>query len=299
MHRVRDHRRRASAYALVVGTATIVAVIGMAAVAAVRVTRRSAESATQAAQARHLAGPAIEWGILQINDDPNWRSTFTSGVWGTEKTLGRALLTWRVVDEDQGDLTTTVTGPVRIYGRATIGNVVRVSRVLLRSEAVASANLLQNGFIEEGSSPWTCGGACDLAEDTTTVYEAGTSLSATNRSSPLAGPQQDVTDVINSGVEYYTEVWVQAADVGGASFILSIEMDTTDGAQSVTLAPVVTAAEWTLVAGKVTPVWTGTLLFPADCAVSTREANWSGLRKNSPLTRRMRSSGSRPAFSAP
>ena len=103
MLRNRTPRRRGSIYVVVLGTSTVVTVVGLSALMAMRVERRSAEGLGDFAQARMHARSAIELGIWQIGVDSNWRGR-TSGVWETNKPIGTGSLALSVEDPLDGDL---------------------------------------------------------------------------------------------------------------------------------------------------------------------------------------------------
>lgn len=101
----RNPRKRATVYLAVLGAAMILTVIGFSALAAVRVQRRAAESTTDFAAARLYAQSAIELGLLWIDQDANWRETYTSGVWVANGTIGDGKYTLEGVDPNDNDLT--------------------------------------------------------------------------------------------------------------------------------------------------------------------------------------------------
>ncbi len=101
----RNPRKRATVYLAVLGAAMILTVIGFSALAAVRVQRRAAESTTDFAAARFYAQSAIELGLLWIDQDANWRETYTSGVWVANGTIGDGKYTLEGVDPNDNDLT--------------------------------------------------------------------------------------------------------------------------------------------------------------------------------------------------
>jgi len=97
-------RRRSFVYAMVLGVAMCVSVIGLSALMAVRIERRSQRGVSNFAMARAHAQTAIEMGYFLIQDDPDWRTKRTSGVWVTDQPVGEGTFTLEVTDPDDGDL---------------------------------------------------------------------------------------------------------------------------------------------------------------------------------------------------
>src|SRR5215208_4647786 len=70
--------RRGSIYAVVLGMALLVSLIGLSAVAVGRVNLRTAAVVGDAADAELLALSAVEHSAATINTDSTWRSKYTS-----------------------------------------------------------------------------------------------------------------------------------------------------------------------------------------------------------------------------
>jgi hypothetical protein len=117
---------------LVLGIATLVAVIGTAAVLAGRVNVRTTAGANDAVEADSLASSAIEQALTLVNSDPAWRTRYTSGVDNGPYALGRGTVTWKLVDEYDGNLANDNVQPARLYGTGSAGRARRVYSVLLQ-----------------------------------------------------------------------------------------------------------------------------------------------------------------------
>ena len=104
MRRSTDHQRRGSIYMAVLSGAMIVTVIGLSAIAVVRVQRRTAEGVNDFSEARLYAQSAIEMGLLWIDSDPDWRNTYSNGVWASNAPLGAGMITLSGTDPADGDL---------------------------------------------------------------------------------------------------------------------------------------------------------------------------------------------------
>jgi hypothetical protein len=96
------HKRRGSTYVMVLATAMILTVVGMAAIAIRRVRVRSADDTNSFATARRLAFSAAEHATVRINADTNWRSTFSGAA--VQQTVNDGAFSWRVIDPVDGDL---------------------------------------------------------------------------------------------------------------------------------------------------------------------------------------------------
>ncbi|HNQ23602.1 MAG TPA: hypothetical protein PKK06_10960 [Phycisphaerae bacterium] len=101
---------------MVMGTALMVTVVGLAALTAVRVARRTATAGNDFIEARLHAQSAIEIGLALIDADPDWRIHTTNGVWFTDRPLGTGSLTLSVIDPLDGDLANSASDPVVLSG---------------------------------------------------------------------------------------------------------------------------------------------------------------------------------------
>jgi hypothetical protein len=97
------HQRRGSTYIMVLGTAMIITVVGMASVSIRRVRVRSAGETNSFAAARLLAFSGAEHATVRINADSDWRTTFNGTT--VQQTVDGGSFSWRVIDPVDGDLT--------------------------------------------------------------------------------------------------------------------------------------------------------------------------------------------------
>ena len=79
-----DNTRRGSAYAIVLATSTLVTLIGLASLTLARVERRGQAGVEHAPQARMNALAGIDFALLIVNQDLNWRSTHSVPVTGRQ-----------------------------------------------------------------------------------------------------------------------------------------------------------------------------------------------------------------------
>jgi len=131
--RVRHRRhttRPGTIYVAVLGAATIVMILGLSGLTAVRIKARTANAEGESKKAHRSAHSAIVQGLFHIQTDSNWRTTFTNGTW-VPYTFGGANLSWKVVDEQDGDLADDPTEPVRLHGKGEFGSSTQLLSVLL------------------------------------------------------------------------------------------------------------------------------------------------------------------------
>ena len=122
-------RRGMSLYLTVMSTALTVSLFGLSGLTIVRIERKQTATSTEILDARANAASAVELALRVIANDPNWRTTYTSGVETTPKPLGGSgTVSWMLVDSD-GNLTDAdIDLRLKGIGRAGV-NVVQVSSV--------------------------------------------------------------------------------------------------------------------------------------------------------------------------
>ncbi len=126
----RQHRRGGALYIAVISTALIVSLLGLAGISIVRIERKEANSINGMLIARYNARSSVELALRVIADDPNWRTTYTSGVETTPQSLGpngTGTVSW-VLEDSDGSLTDADTS-LRLKGVGRVDNVVQVSSV--------------------------------------------------------------------------------------------------------------------------------------------------------------------------
>jgi hypothetical protein len=110
----RRHRRRGLTYAMFLGTALIVLVVGLAALTASRSRLQSAADHTDAENARLAAQSAMERGFRMIHADTSWRTTLGSGTWIDNAPFENGLMILEASfaggNQASGDLTLIATG---------------------------------------------------------------------------------------------------------------------------------------------------------------------------------------------
>jgi hypothetical protein len=127
----RHPARQGSVYLYVLGASMLVAIIGLAALAGVRIQTRSVQWAKDDADARNAAVSAVELGLLYVQVDPNWRTTYSSGAWLSDQQLGDATFTLEGVDPQDGDLGDSEYEPLILTGTGAKGIARHKTQVTL------------------------------------------------------------------------------------------------------------------------------------------------------------------------
>ena len=131
MRRPTSHRRSGSTFLLVLGVSMLVTIIGLSSLLVGRLRLRVAALNERTIQADGAASSMVELALLRIANDRFWRTTYTHDTWTAGETIDDITYSFKLVDEQDGDLTTGTADSVRLLGKATVGGVVRMYSVLL------------------------------------------------------------------------------------------------------------------------------------------------------------------------
>lgn len=123
--------RRGSVYLVVLSTATIAAGVAIGTIALAQSTQKSVIADAEWDRACTAAQSGLEVALARMNTDTTWRRSLTSGAPVTGISVGDANVDLVFVDERNGDLRASITEPVRVYARATVGSAVRVGSALI------------------------------------------------------------------------------------------------------------------------------------------------------------------------
>ena len=134
----RTFRRRGSLYVAVLGSTMVITVIGISALMLARIERVSAEGTADLSTARFYAQSAIEMGQHKIRQDSNWRTTYTSGAWESNRTIGSGKYTLEGIDPVDGNLSNSASDSLLLRGTGFEGQ----SRYKLQVTMVAKSNAL-------------------------------------------------------------------------------------------------------------------------------------------------------------
>jgi hypothetical protein len=245
-------------YAAVLAVAMLVAVIGLGTLLSARIELRGAGLQTDAAIADELARSALELVAVRLKRNINWRTTYAHGAWTADEPCGGGVVSFKLLDEADGDLANGKFDPVRAVGRATVGRATRMYSALLIPGA-AAPNLLVNGDIEAGVPPWTCLGECIVAAETLSVHGGVYDLRIRGSLALTIGPYQEVTDRIKNNTTYYTETWIRGEQLAFTKKIMLL-VNTTTGTYKYEIPTTVENTYWTKMSGTLTTSWSGDLV---------------------------------------
>jgi hypothetical protein len=125
--------------------------------------------------------------------------------------------------------------------------------------AAASANLLTNGDLENGTTGWSVFGAGTLASTTNPVHGGARALSRTGRTAAWNGPAQTVTSALTNNTSYTASVWVRSQS-GTPTGRITLALTAGGTTSYVNLAQGnVNSSGWTQLTGTTTVSWSGTL----------------------------------------
>lgn len=175
----RGGARRGSAYALVLAISMLVLVIGAGAIAAARVESRASEESGNIAGARGYALSGVEGARLWIAMDANWRTTFSNGVWATDRAIGDGSVTVEVVNP-AGALDRSPADPVVVTATGKSGKARHKVQVTLASSVSAisclEAAVCAGGLINLNSS--TVNGPNQLVASNAAVLAVAATVNA-------------------------------------------------------------------------------------------------------------------------
>lgn len=109
-------RREGGVYIAVLGSAMIIALLGLCALIGQRIENRLVASSKDIRQAQLNANTAIELALLMMKQDTNWRTDYAAGNWFTGRATGAGTCTANVTDPLDGSLSNNPDDPVLITG---------------------------------------------------------------------------------------------------------------------------------------------------------------------------------------
>lgn len=190
-------RRRGSMYVAVLGSTMVITVIGLSALMLARVERASAKGTADLSAARFYAQSAIEMGQHKIRQDSNWRTTFTSGVWESNRTIGTGKYTLEGIDPVDGNLSNSASDSLLLRGTGFEGQ----SRYKLQVTMTAKSSALT--CLQVAMHAGT-----DLTFSSATVQSNQGTISANNSATATAANIYPKVEVVNasSGTVFYSGV---------------------------------------------------------------------------------------------
>ncbi len=201
--KTRKSHRRGAVYVLVLGMGMLVSVMVMGVLINNRVQMRGTARSSDSLSAEALAESAVDYAIATLNANAGWRTAYVNNVESPTVALGGGIISFKIIDEVSGNLTTTSTNPVRIYGIGRYGAATRVYSVLA-----------------EGKNALTClnvalmvGGK--IAETNSSNLQASGYTLATN--STFTGNTSGGGSTVNANVEAVATITPNSATISGTS----------------------------------------------------------------------------------
>ncbi len=109
-------RRRGGVYIAVLGSALIIALLGMCALIGQRIENRLVSASTDIRQSQLNANTAVELALLTMKQDTSWRTKYSSGNWFTGRSTSNGTCTVNVVDPNDANLSNNSDDPVVVTG---------------------------------------------------------------------------------------------------------------------------------------------------------------------------------------
>lgn len=114
MARRNKNRRVGGVYIAVLGTALIVALLGMSALIGQRIQNRLLVASSSIRQAQLNANTAVELGLLIMKQDTNWRTTYSNGNWFVNRSTALGTCTLNVTDPSDSNLANNADDPILV-----------------------------------------------------------------------------------------------------------------------------------------------------------------------------------------
>lgn len=114
-------KRNGSTYLMVVAISVIVSAVSIGALSIEASIRKKSQIQHEMADAGALARSAVEYALMQINDDEQWRDalkTTQNGTYTSAVPLGNGKIAWQVVDPVDGLVENNRADVVKVYGKA-------------------------------------------------------------------------------------------------------------------------------------------------------------------------------------
>jgi hypothetical protein len=128
-------RRRASTYITVLGASFLVSLLVLSAMLSHRIQRIRLQNADDLQQARLCAQAALRIGMLRIENNSDWRASYSNGTWESNVEMssdgGAGVFTLEGIDPEDGDLLDDPGDPFQLTGVGQKGNATQKMSVTL------------------------------------------------------------------------------------------------------------------------------------------------------------------------
>lgn len=132
---------RGGIYVVVLATACIVTIIGLASMATWRLQAAAANATADAAEARLNANSAVEAAAYYLNSDSNWRTNRSQGTWWSGVSIGRGTYAIAGTDPTDGDFTNRPYDNLLLTCTGRAGAATHVLTVTLKPQGTPIAAL--------------------------------------------------------------------------------------------------------------------------------------------------------------
>ncbi|MCC6682978.1 MAG: carbohydrate binding domain-containing protein [Phycisphaeraceae bacterium] len=269
--------RRGTVYIAVLGAAMLVTILGVSALLAVQAQRQAEQLDQDAVQASFLARSAVDCALRAIQNNSNWRTSYTHDTWSSSASLGRGNFRFKFVASSGSSLSAAIDQSVDVVGLGEVSGVQRLERLTLNPVDLrglsAATNLLTNPSFSTNADNWQFPTwTLNLAVDGSNARSGPYSLSVSGRSSVTDGPQQDLTSKLVNGLTCDTSVWIRSSLLTDSAKIQLYVRSTDSGTQTFSHSSSGSTIDtnWRLISGSITPRWQGQLL----------EARWQIVTNN-------------------
>jgi hypothetical protein len=163
------------------GVGVLLGATAVGAVMVAQIETRTVAQANDASESGILAASAVEYTLQKMAANPNWRTTYMNNVETAPVPLGRGTISFKLVDENDGNLANNTSDPVRVYGIGRVGKATRVYSVKCGPGPVSSLKVAMsiNGAINFGLNGYTILGSATISSNST-ITGTLTNLGSTN-----------------------------------------------------------------------------------------------------------------------
>src|SRR5262249_20238846 len=133
-------RRKGGVYVAVLGSAMIIALLGMCALIGQRIENRLVVASSDIRQAQLNATTAVQLAILAIKQDTSWRTTYSSGTFFTNRSTGNGTCSATAIDPVDSNIASGSRNPIVITGIGYSGSAEQRLQVT----------------VDTNKSPYTC-----------------------------------------------------------------------------------------------------------------------------------------------
>ncbi len=199
----RPIRRSGAIYVLVLGMGMLVSVMVLGVLISNRIQARSTAQSSDSLFAETLAESAVDYAIVALNANASWRTTYTNAVESSTVSVGGGTIAFKLIDEISGNLSTTATNPVRVYGIGRYGSATRVYSVRVEGK---NALTCLNAAVTAGGN---------ISESKNANLQASGFTLATNAA--FVGNTSGGSSTVNANVEAVGTVTLNSATILGRS----------------------------------------------------------------------------------